>query len=497
MDARTHYNTTIIANGSIVQPRALGKRLLVMSNRAPIRLVGEGSEERIEPTVGGVGSTFLRLLEHSGGIWIAWPGGNKAMARMAMPPRDPRFTLVFQSLNEQDVSGYYYGMCNRGLWPLMHFMTPNCRFDSSHWANYCSVNRKFAMTASHEAELYDVAWVQDFHLALVPQMLRQRRGHLPIGLFWHVPWPPEQIFRIFPWRRELLEGMLGADLIGFHTRAYVRHFLDCCEHILGLEVDRSRGEISYDSRVTRVSDHPLGIPGDFFHNLSASAAVRARARRIRNGLRAQILILGVDRLDYTKGIIERLLAFERFLEREPEYRKRVTMVLIAVPSRTKIAEYAQLKRELDELVGRIVGRFSSGGWVPIRYLYAQFSPEKLVAYYQAADIAMLTPLRDGMNLIAKEFVASQLGDSSVLMLSEFAGAAEELPDALLVNPYDIDGVADTLARAIAMPLAEKRERLQRMRQQVMSNTLERWSGRFLADLTHEENFADVQAAVGP
>jgi len=497
MNARTHDDATIAANGSIVQPRVLGKRLLVISNRAPIRLVGEGSEERIEPTVGGVGSTFLRLLEHSGGIWIAWPGGNMVMARVAMPPRDPRFMLVFQSLNEQDVSGYYYGMCNRGLWPLMHFITSNCRFDSSHWANYCSVNRKFAMTASREAELCDVAWVQDFHLALVPQMLRERRGHLPIGLFWHVPWPPEQIFRIFPWRRELLDGMLGADLIGFHTRAYVRHFLDCCEHILGLEVDQARGEISHDSHVTRVRDHPLGIPGDFFHGLSASDAVRARARRIRNSLRAQTLILGVDRLDYTKGIIERLLAFERFLERKPEYCKRVTMVLIAVPSRTKVVEYAQLKRELDELVGRVVGRFSSDGWVPIRYLYAQLSPEELVAYYQAADIAMLTPLRDGMNLIAKEFVASQLGDSSVLILSEFAGAAEELPDALLVNPYDIDGVADTLARAIAMPLAEKRERLQRMRQQVMSNTLERWSGKFLADLTHEENFANAQAAVAP
>ena len=496
MDTQTYYNEMIAANGSILQPRVFGKRLLVMSNRAPIRLVGEGPEERIEPTVGGVGSTFLRLLEHSGGIWIAWPGGNKAMARIAMPPRDPRFTLIFQSLNEQDVSNYYYGMCNRGLWPLMHFMTPNCRFDSSHWATYRSVNRKFAMTASREAELYDVAWVQDFHLALVPQMLRERRGQLPIGLFWHVPWPPEQVFRIFPWRRELLEGMLGADLIGFHTRSYVRHFLDCCEHILGLEVDQTRGEIAHDSRVTRVGDHPLGIPGDFFHDLSASAPVRARARRIRNGLRAHILILGVDRLYYTKGIIERLRAFERFLERKPEYCKRVTMVLIAVPSRTKVVEYAQLKRELDELVGRVVGRFSSGGWVPIRYLYAQLPPEELVAYYQAADIAMLTPLRDGMNLIAKEFVASQLGDSSVLILSEFAGAAEELPDALLVNPYDIDGVADTLARAIAMPLAEKRERMQRMRLQVMSNTLEQWSGRFLADLTQEENFADAQAAIG-
>ena len=497
MDIQTRHNVTVAPNSSIKQLRPRSKRLLVMSNRAPIHLVGEGSEQRIEPTVGGVGSTFLRLLEHNGGIWIAWPGGSKAIARMAMPPRNPRFMLVFQNLNEQDISNYYYGMCNRGLWPLMHFMTSNCRFDSSHWANYCLVNRKFAVTASREAEQYDVAWVQDFHLALVPQMLRERRGNAPIGLFWHVPWPPEQVFRIFPWRRELLEGMLGADLIGFHTRAYVRHFLDCCERILGLEVDRARGEISHGSRVTRVGDHPLGIPGDFFHNLSASAAVRARARRIRNGLRGHILILGVDRLDYTKGIIERLLAFERFLERKPEYCKRVTMVLIAVPSRTKVAEYAKLKRELDELVGRIVGRFSSGGWVPIRYLYAQLSPEELVAYYQAADIAMLTPLRDGMNLIAKEFVASQLGDSSVLILSEFAGAAEELPDALLVNPYDIDGVADTLARAIVMPLAEKHERLDRMRQQVMSNTLEQWSERFLADLTHEENFADAQAAIGP
>lgn len=487
------YDSTAPTNGSAAQPAPRGNRLLVMSNRAPIRLVGESPNERIEPTIGGVGSTFLRLLEHHGGLWIAWPGGGRAPARMAMPPRQPRFTMVFQSLNERDVSSYYYGMCNRGLWPLMHFMTPTCRFETSQWTNYCSVNRKFALTAERESELYDVVWVQDFHLALVPAMLRERHEHLPIGLFWHVPWPPEQIFRIFPWRRELLEGMLGAGLIGFHTRTYVRHFLDCCERILGLAVDRSRGEIVHGSHITRVIAHPLGIPGNFFHDLSASAPVQARARRIRQGLRTPIVVLGVDRLDYTKGIIERLAAFERFLERRPEYCRRVTLVLIAVPSRTKVVEYAQLKRELDELVGHVVGRFSSDGWVPIRYLYAQFPPEELIAYYQAADIAMLTPLRDGMNLIAKEFVASQLSDSAVLMLSEFAGAAEELSDALLVNPYDVDGVAEALACAIEMPLEEKRERMYRMRKQVMSNTLEDWSEQFLAALTREDEVADSEA----
>jgi trehalose 6-phosphate synthase len=460
----------------------IAPRLLVMSNRAPIRLVKEGGRERIEPTVGGVGTTFLRLLERHGGLWIAWTGGQHRPGAVLMPPAAPRFAMLLTRLSERDVSGYYYGVCNRALWPLMHYMVSKCVFDTAHWESYCRVNRTFAATAEAESSRFDVVWIQDFHLALVPRFLREKHSALPIGLFWHVPWPPEQVFRIFPWRSELLLGMLGSDLIGFHTRPYVKHFLDCCERILGYKVDRNTDTVHHHSSTTKVGVFPLGIPADYFVEQSTTASVRGRARRIRKMLRTPIVILSVDRLDYTKGILERLLAFERFLELNPRYRRQVTLVLIAVPSRTKVAEYAALKRQLDEMVGRLVGRFSSDGWVPIRYLYTQFRAEELIAYYQVSDIALVTPLRDGMNLIAKEYIASQVSDSAVLILSEFAGAAAELTEALQVNPYDIDEMATRIRQAIEMPIEEKQKRFHRMRSQVETNNLDTWSDDFLGTL---------------
>jgi trehalose 6-phosphate synthase/phosphatase len=339
---------TELSRGNPEPSRA--RRMLVMSNRAPIRVINEDGHEKIEATVGGVGSTFLKLLENYGGLWIAWSGSKNAPGRILMPPAKPHFAMVFPRLTERDISNYYYGMCNGALWPLMHFMTLNCSFDGTQWSSYCHVNRTFAKTAEAEASNYDFVWVQDFHLALVPSMMRDRNPNLPIGLFWHVPWPPEQVFRVFPWRSELLAGMLGSDLIGFHTAMYANHFLDCCERIMGFKVDRESGDVRHGSRVTRVASFPLGIPSDYFHDLAMTQRVKARARRIRKGLRTPIVVLGVDRLDYTKGIVERLLGFERFLELHPTYRKRVTLVLIAVPSRTKVAEYASLKKQIDELV---------------------------------------------------------------------------------------------------------------------------------------------------
>ena len=453
----------------------------MMSNRAPIRIVSEHGRERVEPTVGGVGSTFLRLLERHGGTWIAWSGGPRSPAPLTMPPGgEPRFRIMFAPLGEQDISDYYYGMCNRALWPLMHLMIPRSHFSRQHWQRYERVNRRFAEIAAREAAPGDLLWVQDFHLALVPQYVRERRADLPIGIFWHVPFPPEQLLRILPWREEFLAGMLGADLIGFHTRSYATHFLNCCEGVMGLRVDRERGEVTIGARRVRVGAFPLGIPADFFAGLAASDRVRARVARIRRAIATPIMILGVDRLDYTKGILERIRGFERFLEQHPQWRRRVTLALIAVPSRTKVGDYAILKRELDELVGNVVGRYSSEGWTPLRYLYTQFGAEELVAYYAAADIALLTPLRDGMNLVAKEFVASQVGDrASVLILSEFAGAAEELSEALLVNPYSVDQLADRIYQAVEMPPAERARRLGAMREKVHANNLKRWSGSFL------------------
>jgi trehalose 6-phosphate synthase/phosphatase len=472
---------------------ACGRRLIVMSNRAPIRIVRVAREERVEPTVGGVGTTFLRLLERNGGLWIAWSGGQKTPAPKLMPPRDPRFKIIFAPLGEQDISDYYHGMCNRGLWPLMHFMTPKCHFSTQQWSRYVRVNQVFARIACEEAAPSDLLWVQDFHLALVPHLVRQQRGQLPIGVFWHVPFPPEQLMRILPWREQFLYGMLGADLVGFHTQSYATHFLNCCHRILHLDVCHERGEVIVGGRRVHAAPFPLGIPADFFSNLAASPRVTGRAQRIRRSLSTQVMVLGVDRLDYTKGILERLLGFERFLEQNPSWHRRVTLVLIAVPSRTKVSDYANLKRELDELVGHVVGRFSSEGWVPLRYLYTQFGAEELVAYYRAADVALLTPLRDGMNLVAKEFVASRIGDDGVLILSEFAGAAEELSEALLVNPYNADEIAEQLRRAVEMDSTEQSVRMRAMRNKVEANNLERWSESFLGKLAQEPGFDERTA----
>jgi trehalose 6-phosphate synthase/phosphatase len=482
-------------NGKIELTHKGSGRLLVLSNRAPIRIVTEGGRRRIEPTVGGVGATFLRLLERHGGVWIAWSGSKSAPAPLRMPPDEPRFSMVFSPLTERDISFYYYGMCNRGLWPLMHLMPQNCYFRSQHWNNYKSVNELFAEVTNAHAADRDRVWIQDFHLALVPALLRRRRPSLPIGLFWHVPFPPESFFRIFPWRRELLEGMLGADLIGFHTAAYADHFVECCAKICGAEVDRAEGLVRWQGRTVHVRGFPLGIPADYFAQLAQSERVQARMRRIKTTLGVPIMILGVDRLDYTKGILERVEGFERFLELNPSYHKRVALVQIAVPSRTKVDDYARLKRQLDELVGRVVGRFSSEGWVPIRYLYTQFGAEELVSYYQAADVALLTPLRDGMNLVAKEYIASRNADQGVLILSEFAGAAEELKEALLVNPYDMDAIASSLKQALTMTAEERAARMCALRSRVHGNDLDHWSRNFLGVLEQRGALAPYAAGI--
>ncbi len=482
------------ANGKIGAKHRQGGRLLVLSNRAPIRIVSERGRRRIEPTVGGVGATFLRLLERYGGVWIAWSGSKTAPPPLRMPPDAPCFSMVFAPLSERDISFYYHGMCNRGLWPLMHLMPQNCHFRTPHWNTYKAVNALFAEVTSTNARGDDRVWIQDFHLALVPSMLRKSRPALPIGIFWHVPFPPESILRIFPWRRELLEGMLGADLIGFHTPGYAEHFVDCCARICDIPVDRRAGLVSWQGRTVRVASFPLGIPADYFAGLAQSERVQARVRRLKAALGAPIMVLGVDRLDYTKGILERVEGFERFLELNPAYHKRVALVQIAVPSRTKVEDYARLKRQLDELVGRVVGRFSSEGWVPIRYLYTQFGAEELVSYYHAADVALLTPLRDGMNLVAKEYIASRNDDRGALILSEFAGAAEELKEALLINPYDVDAIAGALKQAVTMSEEERRSRMALLRARVHRNDLDAWSHSFLGALERQNALSHYASA---
>ncbi len=466
-----------------------GRRLVVISNRAPIEVVGEGSSQTTRRTVGGVAATFVRLLGNSGGLWIAWSGGQTAQ-RLTMPSHKANLTVLLLGLTDREVTHYYHGLCNRALWPLMHLNPQRCHFDGIDWTHYQRVNSSFAHLAAAETVTQDTVWVQDYHLALVPSMLRELRAGSTIGLFWHVPFPPEPVFRIFPWRTELLRGMLGADLIGFHTRSYTEEFLTACERLLRLEVDRQAGVVMVNGRQVAVRAFPLGVAARDFAELAASERVRQRALEIQQAVGTPRIILGVDRLDYTKGIPERLLAFEQFLERNSEYHGRVAMIQIAVPSRERVPAYEQLRCRVEELVGRILGSFSTDGWVPLRYLHTRLDQEHLIAYYRAAEVALLTPLRDGMNLVAKEYVASRVDDDGVLVLSEFAGAAEELTEALLVNPYDIEAIALRLKQALEMPAGLRAETMRAMRAKVNQSTLDRWGEAFVAALNESACRAD-------
>jgi trehalose 6-phosphate synthase/phosphatase len=463
------------------QPNLVG-RLMVVSNRAPFRIVHQAGRRRIEPTVGGLATTFLHLLEKHGGLWVAWSGGTETPNRLNVSEKNPPFSIVFIGLSERQISHYYWNMCNRGLWPLMHSMPFKCDFGPSDWDCYREVNQRFARSCSELLQGNDTVWIQDFHLALLPGLLRRAMADRPIGLFWHVPFPSGAILNQLPWRHELLRGMLGSDLIGFHTPAYASNFLDCCRDVLGLQIDRESGCVFHDVGTTKVGAYPIGVPVDYFQGLRTDPKVIRRLALITRTVNVERIILGVDRLDYTKGLPERLRGYERFLEQNPQYHKRVTLVQIAVPSRTRVPEYRSLRRQVEALVADIVTRFSVEGWLPIRYLYKQYDPQVLVAYYLAADVALITPLVDGMNLVAKEYVATHTRDDGVLILSEFAGAAVELKEALLVNPYNADQIAEQLKYALEIDEGERRRRMRALRTTVEESTLTRWSQTFLEAL---------------
>ena len=469
--------------GAIMQQLA-HRRLVVVSNRAPVDM-RRGPERRLVPTVGGLVSAFMPVFKAAGrGLWIAWSGhatGPRAYDRVDLPPDDPSFTLRFVRLSERDVSGSYNGLANRGLWPLAHYFVGRCQFRLEHWQSYQRVNEVFAAAVLEELQPNDLVWVQDFHLAMMPGLVRKARPDTAIGFFWHVPFPEPSVFGILPWRIPLLTGMLGSDVIGFHLESYARNFLACVERFVGLPVDYDRGTVRVQGREVRVVAWPVGVDADEFTALARRPEIELRAGRIRRQLGSAKMILGVDRLDYTKGILERLYGFERFLEHNPSFRRRVTFFQIAVPSRERVEEYRRMKRDIDEAVGRISGRFTAEGWVPIRYVYQSMPQAELTAHYVAADLALVTPLRDGMNLVAKEYVASRVHDDGVLMLSEFAGAAEDLPEAVHVNPYNGDDVAQQIRGALTMSLEEMRTRMRALRARVKRHDLRWWLQGFLGE----------------
>lgn len=444
---------------------------MIVANRAPVRHTPEGWA----PSIGGLATALLPVLEERGGVWVSMKEEADNPDRLDYPVDDPRFVVRRIALTEEEEHNYYDGMANRVLWPVSHYMVHHMELEPAFMRDYRAVNERFAQAVVEAYREGDCIWVQDYHLMLAPRHIREALPGAAIGHFWHIPWPAMELYRVLPWARELLRGLLGCDLIGFHVEEYVENFLESARVLLGAEV---RGNtIHWEGRTVRVEAHPIGIDVDRFATMREEGEVKEIAEALRSELRADQIIVGVDRLDYTKGILSRLLAYERFLEEHPAYHGRVTFFQIATPSRTEVESYQQLKREVDEAVGRINGQFAQDDWVPVHYRYRAYTQQELCAFYRAADVALITPLRDGMNLVTQEYVAA--AEDGVLVLSELTGAAYLMPEALQVNPFDLGGMVVTLKEALEMPVEERRERLARLRETVRALDVHQWARGFL------------------
>jgi trehalose 6-phosphate synthase/phosphatase len=458
-------------------------RVILVSNRLPVSIRVERGELSIAPSSGGLATGLRGYHDRGESVWIGWPGETwhlNPSTLTQLRERLKRDRLLPIELSEAEVSSYYDGFSNSVLWPLLHYQLDRLPTRAEGWETYRRVNQRFADAAITAYRPGDVIWVHDYQLFLVPAMIRARLPDAPLGFFLHVPFPSAEVFRLLPWRRQLLEGMLGASLIGFHTVSYVLHLLTSAANVLGCETRQNR--IIYAGRTIRTATFPMGIDNDAFERLAESPEVVAESRKLKEAAGNVALIVSVDRLDYTKGISRRLLTFERLLERYPRRRGRVRLVQVAAPSRASVGEYREIQRTVDELVGRINGRFASPGYDPIHYISQTLTTDHLAAFYRAARVAMITPLRDGMNLVAKEFVASRTDGDGVLVLSEFAGAAAELTDALLVNPYDVDSVAAAVHEALDMPEAERRARMAALRSRVRAHGVGSWADEFISAL---------------
>jgi trehalose 6-phosphate synthase/phosphatase len=459
-------------------------RLLVISNRLPISVTRVRNELRFNRSVGGLATGLESFYKSCKSLWIGWPGTTWETAKDAKHDIEKKLMTgnchpVF--LSKRQIEQYYYGFSNKTVWPLFGYFPSYAIYKEAFWKVYVEVNKAFCETVVKIAQPDDRIWIHDYHLMLLPKLIREILPQATIGFFLHIPFPSFEIFRLFPWRAPLLEGILGADLVGFHTYDYVRYFLDSVHRILGYE--HTFGQLTPGNRVVKVDAFPMGIDYERFARAPHNPDVQKEMKRIRKKVGKRKTILSVDRLDYTKGIVQRLEAFYLFLRNNPEYRKKTTFILVAVPSRIKVEHYRLLKRQLDELVGRINGKYGTIDWIPVWYLYRSLPFHKLVALYSVADIALVTPLRDGMNLIAKEFIATKNDGRGVLILSEMAGAAQELGETLIVNPNDKDELIKALKYALTMPAEEQRERNKILQKRLQRYNVTRWAQDFMDGLS--------------
>lgn len=458
-------------------------RLIIVSNRLPVSVERSQDGLKYQPSVGGLATSLNALRDETEMLWLGWPG---------LTPQDAAEEEELESrlredygcvpifLPEDTFEQYYAGFANGCLWPLFHYFMQYAHYDWDEWRAYHHVNWLFAEQLRTIVQPEDRLWIHDYHLMLLPAMVRELAPRSTIGFFLHIPFPSYELFRTLPWREEILEGLLGADLIGFHSFSYARHFNSALLRILGVE--NEFGRVTVNERPLKVDTFPLGVDVDRFGGAHGLEEVQRSLADLQQQRGDRKIVLSVDRLDFTKGILERLKAFSRFLEENEEWRGRVSLVSICVPSRESVPEYRSLKRQVDELIGRINGRFGQPGWTPIWYLYRKLPFEGLVPFYLLADVALVTPLRDGMNLVAKEYLAARPQGTGVLVLSETAGSAEELGEALIVNPHDEPSIVEKLSTALTMPEAEQKRRNAPMRARLERYTTARWADDFLTQL---------------
>ncbi len=456
-------------------------KLYIIANRLPVKAVPKQNTYIFTQSEGGLATGLDSLQVPFEKHWIGWPGvcveqeDEKRSIRQQLEKMN--FHPVF--LSEQQYSDYYEGYSNSTIWPLCHYFFAYTLIKKNFWDSYKEVNRLFCEEICKLVNPDDWVWVQDYQLMLLPRMLRDCTPTLHIGYFHHIPFPSYELFRILPERAEILEGLLGADFIGFHTYDYMRHFISAAERVL--RINFNLDEAMIDNRTIRIDALPMGINYELYHKSSSNPKVWQEVEKNRLLFGRHKLILSVDRLDYSKGILHRLHGFETFLEQHPEYHSKVTLAMVIVPSRDHVGSYANLKTKIDETIGAINGRYSSINWTPVCYFYHSFSFEELTALYFVADVALVTPLRDGMNLVAKEYVATKVNNPGVLILSEMAGAAAEMTDALQINPNDTDQIAETIYKALEMPYPEQAERIRKMQDIISVQTVNKWADDFMSE----------------